>query len=433
MRNREIPKNVQKQMLLEILDLIAERCEKIGCRYFLFWGTLIGAVRDQMMMPWDDDIDIAMPRPDYERFVKDILEHPLADNVNLIDWRHPVRDFYPYHLAKIGRTDTVIRAAGFGKKFELELSVDIWPMDGLPDDEEERKKFHKENVKYVPLVYQCTFRAADKWEKYPILNFLNWLVWRARIRFKLPRLMREQEKLFTAYDFDKAKVVGNPGNVVAGACMKEFSRDGMVNTLPAAFEGRFYQIPIGYDKQLRTIYGDYSQLPPPEARVSHDYDLVEWRTDADKAQEEKYSLVESEAMDSMPDSWKSVIFRADGSKKKVVLYNTTAAGLLGNGEKMLKKYSRALEEFKNEKENIALIWRPHPLIAQTIPELNPGLWEKYCEIVDVYRSEGWGIFDDTADIHRAIELADAYYGDGSSSAVLMNEAGKPAMVQNPEC
>ncbi len=433
MSNREIPKNVQKQMLLELLGLIAERCEALGCRYFLFWGSLIGAVRDQMMMPWDDDIDLGMPRPDYERFVKDILAHPLAENVNLIDWRHPVRDFYPYQMAKVGRSDTVIRAAGFGKKFELELAIDIFPMDGFPDDPAEREAFHEKNAEYLPLIYQCAFRAADKWKKYPILNFLNWLVWRGRIRFKLPHLMREQEKYITAYDFDKAQLVGNPGNVVPGACRVEFQREGMVRTIPAAFEGDFYQIPIGYDAELRTIYGDYSQLPPPEARVSHDYDVVEWRTDAAKKQEAVYlEKLADKDEETLPEAWKPIIYKSDGSRKKVILYNTTAAGLLGHGDEMLEKYKRAFEDFKAFKDDIALIWRPHPLIASTIPEINPELWTKYSDIVKEFRQAGWGIYDDTADIHRAIDLADAYYGDGSSAAVLMNEGGKPAMIQDPE-
>ena len=79
---------------------------------------------------------------------------------------------------------------------------------------------------------------------------------------------------------------------------------------------------------------------------------------------------------------------------------------------------------------MALLWRPHPLIEATIKSVRPRLGEEYKEIVDGYRSEGWGIYDDSPDLDRAVALCDAYYGDPSSVVQLCQKAGVPVMIQN---
>ena len=83
-------------------------------------------------------------------------------------------------------------------------------------------------------------------------------------------------------------------------------------------------------------------------------------------------------------------------------------------------------------DEVALLWRPHPLIKATIESMRPELWKEYEKLVEEYKKEGWGIYDDTADMDRAVALCDAYYGDGSSLVQLCQEAGKPVMIQNVE-
>ena len=81
---------------------------------------------------------------------------------------------------------------------------------------------------------------------------------------------------------------------------------------------------------------------------------------------------------------------------------------------------------------MALLWRPHPLIRATIESMRPQLWEEYEKIVRQYREEGWGIYDDTADVDRAVAMCDGYYGDGSSVVQLCQKTGVPVMIQNVE-
>jgi len=134
----------------------------------------------------------------------------------------------------------------------------------------------------------------------------------------------------------------------------------------------------------------------------------------------------------VPDEWLKVIEKPDGSWKKIIFYNTSIQALLNKNEKMNAKIRDVLQIFKENQEEVALLWRPHPLIEATIKSVRPGLWEEYKEIVDTYRAEGWGIYDDTADLDRAVVLSDAYYGDGSSVVQLCRKKGMPVMIQDAE-
>lgn len=132
----------------------------------------------------------------------------------------------------------------------------------------------------------------------------------------------------------------------------------------------------------------------------------------------------------IPDEWLKVIQKPDGSQKKIVFYNTSIVGLLQNDEKMLEKMNYVFSLFKENKDEVALLWRPHPLIKATVESMRPQLWAEYDRIVTNYIEEGWGIYDDTADLDRAIGISDAYYGDGGSVVQLYQQTGKPVMMQN---
>lgn len=134
----------------------------------------------------------------------------------------------------------------------------------------------------------------------------------------------------------------------------------------------------------------------------------------------------------IPDEWMRIILKSDGSWKKIIFYNTSVAGLLQNNEKMIMKMKQVLHTFKESQDEVALLWRPHPLIKATVESMRPQLWIEYDRIVREYIQECWGIYDDTADLDRAIRISDAYYGDGSSVVQLYQQTGKPVMMQNAD-
>jgi hypothetical protein len=134
---------------------------------------------------------------------------------------------------------------------------------------------------------------------------------------------------------------------------------------------------------------------------------------------------------TLPAKWRTLIERADGTKRKVIFYNTTIDAMLHGNEQYLKKLRSVLEFFKGC-DDVVLWWRPHPLGEATYRSMRPLLLNEYESIVSEYKAEGWGIYDDTADLHRAIALSDAYYGDWSSVVTLYGVSRKPVKIQNIE-
>ena len=134
----------------------------------------------------------------------------------------------------------------------------------------------------------------------------------------------------------------------------------------------------------------------------------------------------------IPEKWLKIIQKPDGSWKKIIFYNTSIGTLLNDNEKMLEKMKQVFGVFKENQDKVALLWRPHPLIQATVSSMRPQLWKAYEKIVEQYRSEGWGIYDDSADMDRAVVLSDAYYGDRSSVVYLYQKTGKPVMIQDSD-
>ncbi len=134
----------------------------------------------------------------------------------------------------------------------------------------------------------------------------------------------------------------------------------------------------------------------------------------------------------IPEEWKKILEKPDGNRKKVILYNTSVSALLHHDKRMLDKMQSVLQTFYESREDIALLWRPHPLIKATIESMRPQLWAEYEKIVENYREQCWGIYDDSAELDRALVISDAYYGDPSSLVELCKSVGIPVMIQNVE-
>lgn len=141
--------------------------------------------------------------------------------------------------------------------------------------------------------------------------------------------------------------------------------------------------------------------------------------------------VKKEDLD-IPKEWLNVIEKPDGSWKKIIFYNTGIAALLAYSEKWVDKIESVLKAFEKNQDEIALLWRPHPLIESTLKSMRPEILNRFMMLKNTYIAQGWGIYDDTADVDRAVVLSDAYYGDTSSVVQLYQRTEKPVMIQDVE-
>lgn len=138
--------------------------------------------------------------------------------------------------------------------------------------------------------------------------------------------------------------------------------------------------------------------------------------------------VSADSQNDIPEEWREFL----GQGKKVIFFNTHLRGLMqGQSEQFLRKLEWVFNFFQ-KREDVVLLWRPHPLMVETARAMNPEAVEPYLKLVDRYRRQKIGIYDDSRELHRAIDLSDAYYGSGSSVVELFRQQGKPVMLMSEQ-
>ena len=253
---------------LKLLHMFADLCESYGLRYFLLGGTLLGAVRHGGFIPWDDDVDVCMPREDYDKLmavVEDALPAPYrfkcAENDNA----------YRYCWARI--QSPAMRIINYSANIprEEESWIDIIPLDGLPEKKIELA-LHKARLASLRALLQISQydEIVDQKRKRSFLGRLavraaGWRIWRG-VHDYHKYLMLIQKEL-KKYPYDGSNVIIN---YMAAFGFKEIFRKSWFDKVSAlTFEDRKFDVPGNYDMVLKTIYGDYMTLPPESDRNKH--------------------------------------------------------------------------------------------------------------------------------------------------------------------
>lgn len=250
---------------LASLDVLSAVCKKLKIDFFLYGGSLLGAVKYGGFVPWDDDLDVAMMREDYEKLLQ---EGPalLPEGYVLQEPRINKRTPYPY--IKLRRTDTVMVEYMYRNiKINHGVYFDIYPIDNVPDDDEELEKAHKKLMKLIRILQRRQTTSL----------FVPTYGWRgvvkkslAIIKFALFRtiphsyLISKMNKVMTKYNSLKTS---RQGNLFFPRPVNYF--DGVYPPEEVNFEGRKMLIPRGYKTNLSNRYGDITKEPPIERRVGH--------------------------------------------------------------------------------------------------------------------------------------------------------------------
>lgn len=249
---------------LQILKEIATICEQHNFRYTLAFGTLIGAIRHRGFIPWDDDVDIIMPRSDYERFLKYLVNNPVK---NLKVFNHKYVRGYPLGISRICDMRYKIEDSNWKQDVDMGIFVDVYPLDGLADTYEEAKKAFSFTDKSRANLLRLIKKDSPKF-KFKSL-FKDFRFWISEIKLRilgLEYIHSKLEKEARMRPFEKYKFVGvsnwNWAHIV-------FQRDWFNEFIRVPFEDCEFNIISHYDEMLREEYGDYMQLPPIEKRTYH--------------------------------------------------------------------------------------------------------------------------------------------------------------------
>ena len=246
-----------KNILLEMLDKFLLICNEYNLSYTLLGGSVLGAVRHRGIIPWDDDIDIGMPRPDYDRLLS-IADDVFGERYKLVS-AYNDKD-YLYTFAKLYDNETTL--IEFKNLFYLGgIYIDIFPLDGIPS------KMAKRVHRIMKIRYAATNLFLAKYSsKYKKSHYLKYLAY--KIIFRTPNnALKICDKLSRKYPYAEQYDIVN----YSGAWEeKEISDYSWFNPLiEYTFEGRKVWGPNNYDAYLTKLYGNYMIPPPLEKRKSH--------------------------------------------------------------------------------------------------------------------------------------------------------------------
>lgn len=254
---REIDLNEVKEIQIAILDKVHEFCIKNDITYFLSCGSLLGAVRHGGYIPWDDDIDLFMPRDCYERFINIYNGEENGTRLRTIFTDNQ----YYYPFAKVEDVNTIL-VEKLPEKMEIGVNIDIFPVDGVPDNSF-LKKVYFAKIKMIRNLPKLKLASLNKKR-----TFLKQFAIKCFKYILRNRTLRDFAKCLDS-SIDKAN---NTSSYVCNitASRSCFMRESIMGTVEVTFEGKRYRTMIGYDDYLTMTYGrNYMQLPPKEKQVSH--------------------------------------------------------------------------------------------------------------------------------------------------------------------
>lgn len=258
-----------KKIEVEILDYFVAFCEKHDLTYFLGYGTLLGAVRHKGFIPWDDDIDVTMPRPDYQKL---LTLWPAEDRYALMECTRSKEYVYPF--AKICDSKTYIQESNVSLDYDMGIYIDIFPVDAIRGTKDDSKRFlHSMQLQekcrmysMMPREYILKRDAKRNVSRKLIWSFLKHI---GPHRFSVRMNRRSQKYDYAADGYGGVLCTRFPDREIYPLSL-------LAETTPVEFESKQYNAPAAYDTILTICYGDYMQLPPEEDQVLK-HNFKAWR------------------------------------------------------------------------------------------------------------------------------------------------------------
>lgn len=242
---------------LELLEDVLNFCEKKNIRVFLAFGSLIGAIRHKGYIPWDDDIDLWMPRKDYEKFVYLYNEtKTMYSALSILQ-----KPDFPYYFTKVCHKNTLLFESIEGEKYNIGINIDIFPLDDIPIDTLKGKVsvLIWQALKIVHTIKGIALSKKRSIYKQYAIILLN-MIFRS---FDIKVICKNMDIVASAFKNSAAKYVFSDGYCLI------VNKNLFSEVKYAEFEKLYVPIPSGYDEILKTIYGDYSSLPPEKNRITH--------------------------------------------------------------------------------------------------------------------------------------------------------------------
>ena len=268
----EVTKELQPKWNSIIIDVLCEFvniCKRHNLTYYCAYGTVIGDVRHHGMIPWDDDIDVYMPRPDYDRFIN-IASKEKYDMYEVIT--PYTNENYPLYFAKFCNSKTTLVEQA-DKRCVIGLYIDIFPLDGASNDNSETvgmiSRFIKTRNKLEAISchnsfgdYMKLLLKPTEWGRFVYKTYAFFF----RNSYR-KTLLKKLESIARKYDYDSSENVAMYFGCYGAK--EVFPKAWLQTGSSCEFEGNTVNLPYEYDKYLKHFYGNYMQLPPEAERITH--------------------------------------------------------------------------------------------------------------------------------------------------------------------
>lgn len=247
-----------KALELGIMKQVHEFCEEKGLFYFLGCGTLLGAIRHDGFIPWDDDIDIMMPRGDYMQFIRDFPQWGKEHGLFLAS-PYTKDHYFPFDFTKVCRTGTILNERALKWKYTEGVFIDIFPMDGVPLNKT-RRLFHQKTERTMKHLLASSgfdlksegFKKDFKYSKpkRALIYILNWI--------PIEWVLETDWKITGKYDYEKSKYVQSNG------CLRIYKKEWVKDRVLHKFETEEFYVPVNYHEVLIEMFDENYMTPPPK-------------------------------------------------------------------------------------------------------------------------------------------------------------------------
>ncbi len=245
-----------QQVETNILKTFIDACDKLNLKYWICGGTLLGAIRHKGFIPWDDDIDVYMPRVDFEKFISE--GQKLFSNQYFIQSYHTKKE-YPRTYAKLCDSQTTF-VESIHRYYDINHGafVDIFPLDNYCADEKDKKRLYNKKKRLLRCIDKNFFREGKAEKVRSVIK---------KIVYPMPAnvAVKKLDNLFKS-----VKYSGYYINYMSPYGEKEvYPAEYFLESVDVEFNGLMVKAPKEYHKILTKVYGDYMQLPPEEKRKTH--------------------------------------------------------------------------------------------------------------------------------------------------------------------
>lgn len=260
-------KDVQKEDL-KIFKEFVKICNENNLNYYIIGGTFLGAIRHKGFIPWDDDIDVALPRKDFNKFIE-IANSFLPNNMELICFQNDT--YNRYYLPRIVNKEiNVVEKRNENKSKKINLFIDIFPIDGTPNNSIQRRLYYLRIMYYRMLIAWYYIDEIDKQKDRKIYEKI--LIAIAKIiptkkMINIKNILNKVDKLLQKYSFEESKYVGT---IMGAYKTREIvPKEYFGKPTDYKFEGMKIKGPEKYNNYLTHMYGEY--MLPPKNKVSNQH------------------------------------------------------------------------------------------------------------------------------------------------------------------